>query len=57
VADEVRVFPLPVAYGAPSPHLKSLVRALQDRGYAVETRRVPYEFLRGGNEVLSVSGP
>jgi hypothetical protein len=57
VAGEVRVFPLLGAYGAPSPHLKSLVHALQDRGYAVETRHVPYEFLRGGNEVLFVSGP
>jgi hypothetical protein len=54
---EVRVFPLLGAYGAPSPHLNPLLRALQDREYAVETRRVPYEFLRDGNEVLSVSGP
>jgi SAM-dependent methyltransferase len=57
VADEVRVFPLLGAYGVSSPHLRPLVGALRDRGYAVEIRRVPYEFLRGGNEVLSVSGP
>ena len=57
VAGEVRLFPLLGAYGAPSPHLRPLVHALQGRGYAVETRRVPYEFLRGGNEVLSVTGP
>jgi hypothetical protein len=57
VAGEVRVFPLLGAYGAPSPHLRPLVSALRDRGYAVEIRRVPYEFLRGANEVLSVTGP
>jgi len=55
VAGEVRVFPLLEAYGAPSPHLRPVVSALRDRGYAVEIRRVPYEFLRGGNEVLSPS--
>jgi hypothetical protein len=57
VAGEVRVFPLLGAHGAPSPHPRPLVRALQGRGYAVETRRVSYEFLRGGNEVLSATGP
>ena len=57
VAGEVRVFPLLGTYGAPSPHLRPVVGALRDRGYAVETRRVPYEFLRGANEVLSVTGP
>ena len=56
VAGEVRVFPCSRPT-APSPHLKPLVSALRDRGYAVEIRRVPYEVLRGGNEVLSVSGP
>ena len=57
VAEEVRAFPLLGAYGASSPHLRPLVGALWDRGYAVEIRRVPYEFLQGGNEVLSVSDP
>ena len=57
MAGEVRLFLLLGAYGAPSPHLRPLVGALQERGYAVERTRVPYEFLRGGNEVLSVSGP
>ena len=52
MAGEVRVFPLLGACGAPSPHLRPLVRVLQERGYAVEIRHVPYEFLRGGNEML-----
>ena len=61
VAGEVRVFPLLGAFGAPlPPHPRPLVCALGDRGvrrgYAVESRRVPNEFLRGANEVVSVSG-
>lgn len=56
VAGEVRVFPLLGAYRAPSPHLRPLVRVLQERGYAVETGRVPYEFLRAATRCF-VSGP
>lgn len=54
VAGEARVFPLLKAYGGPSPHLEPVVDGLRERGYNVEIRRVPYEFLRGGNEMLSV---
>ncbi len=57
VAGEARVFPLLGAYGAPSPHVEPVIRALRERGYEAEVRRVPYEFLRGGDEMLSVSGP
>ena len=57
VAGEARVFPLLGAYGKPSPHLGPVVRRLRDLGYGVEVRRVPYEFLRGANEMLSVTGP
>jgi hypothetical protein len=57
VAGEVRVFPLLGAYGTPSHYLNPLLRALRERGYCVEIKCVPYEFLRGANEVLSVSGP
>ena len=55
VADEVRVFPLLKAYGGPSPHLGQVVETLQERGYRTEKRRVPYEFQRGGNEMLTVT--
>lgn len=54
VADGVRVFPLLKSYGGPSPHLKPVVDALRERGYRVEVREVPYEFQRGGNEMLAV---
>lgn len=57
VAAEARVFPLLGAYGAPSPHVKPVIRRLRDRGYEAGVRRVPYEFLRGGDQMLSVTRP
>ena len=57
MAGEVRVFPLLGAYGEPSPHLVPAIQRLRELGYDVERRRVPYEFLRGANEMLTVAGP
>ncbi len=57
VASEVRVFPLLVAYGDPSPHLDWVIHQLRQLGYSVERRKVPYEFLRGADEMLSVTRP
>ena len=57
VAREARVFPLLGAYGEPSPHLVPAIQHLRHLGCGVERRRVPYEFLRGANEMLTVTGP
>ena len=57
VAGEARVFPLLGAYGAASPHVEPVIRELRDCGYNPEVRRVPYEFLRGGDQMLSVKAP
>ena len=57
VAGEARVFPLLAAYRAPSAHVEPVIQALRRRGYDAAVRRVPYGFLRGGDEMLSVSGP
>jgi hypothetical protein len=57
VAGEARVFPLLGAYGEPSPYLVPVVHRLRELGYGVERRRVPYEFLRGADEMLSVTRP
>lgn len=57
VATEARVFPLLGAYGAPSPHVEPVTRTLREQGYAAAVRRVPYEFLRGADQMLTVSGP
>jgi len=55
VSREVRVFPLLALDGTPSPHPPYIKKGLQQQGYEIETRRVPYEFQRGGNELLIVS--
>ncbi len=54
VAHEVRVFPLLALDGAPSPHLDFVSKYLENHGFGVEVKRVPYEFQRGGNEMLVI---
>lgn len=54
VAHEVRVFPLLALDGTPSPHLNSVNKYLENHGFRVEVKRVPYEFQRGGNEMLVI---
>lgn len=52
VAREVRVFPLVTLGGTLSPHLPLVSDHLAGLGFTVTTRRVPYEFQRGANEML-----
>ena len=52
VAREVRVFPLLTLGGEPSPHVAAVTAALADVGVTMTIERVPYEFQRGGNEML-----
>jgi hypothetical protein len=54
VAREVRVFPLLGLGGAPSAHVGPVRHALIAGGFTVSVERVPYEFQRGGNEMLRV---
>ena len=63
VAKEARVFPLlgssvhrGGSVGERSPHLGDVVEELGRRGYKARVERVPYEFQKGGNEMLRVSG-
>jgi len=55
VAAEARVFPLLKSYGGPSLHLRPVVDLLRGHGCRVEVRKVPYEFQRGGDEMLVAS--
>ncbi|MGB5055726.1 MAG: class I SAM-dependent methyltransferase [Nitrospirales bacterium] len=55
VAHEVRVFPLLTLEGSPSPHPRLVTTHLSSHGFRVECRRVPYEFQRGGNEMLCIT--
>lgn len=54
VAREVRIFPLLTLDGIPSPHLRVVIESLSDNGYRTEIKRVPYEFQRGGDEMLVI---
>ena len=54
VATEVCVFPLLDLEGNISPHVDTVARELRRAGYSVEIRRVPYEFQRGGNEMIQI---
>jgi hypothetical protein len=58
VAREARIFPiLDMFDGGRSPHLEGVIRRLSDAGFAAELVGVPYEFQRGGNEMLRVARP
>jgi hypothetical protein len=54
VAREVRIFPLLMLGNAPSPHVPLVRAELERRGFHHEVRRVPYEFQKGGNEMLVI---
>jgi hypothetical protein len=54
VAREVRIFPLVALSGARSPHVDTLQKQLGTEGYAVSIDEVPYEFQRGGNQMMTV---
>lgn len=54
VAKEIRIFPLLTLARVQSPHLQPLMDQLKTGGYRAEIRSVPYEFQRGGNEMLVI---
>lgn len=54
VAKEVRVFPVLKLDGKLSQHLNWVVEQLEDVGYGAALKSVPYEFQRGGNQMLVV---
>jgi len=54
VATEVRIFPVLVLGGGVSPHVDRSVDDLRASGFAVSIDDVPYEFQRGGNQMLRI---
>ena len=54
VAREVRIFPLLALGGKPSPYVSLVSGQARAAGYDAVIERVPYEFQRGGNEVMRV---
>jgi hypothetical protein len=57
VAREVRVFPLLELGSVRSRHLDEVVTVLSTEGYQLLIERVPYEFQKGGNEMLRLRHP
>jgi hypothetical protein len=55
VAADVRVFPLVGLDNRSSPHLNDVVRAVAAPGRKVRIETVPYEFQRGGNQMLRIA--
>jgi hypothetical protein len=56
VATEVRIFPLLALGGEPSPFVAGCVQILREAGHSVSIEKVPYEFQRGGNEMMRIAG-
>ncbi|MBN1142730.1 MAG: SAM-dependent methyltransferase [Deltaproteobacteria bacterium] len=54
VAPEARIFPLLTLAGRPSPHLGTVTEQLAAQGFRTCRRTVPYEFQRGGHDMLVV---
>jgi hypothetical protein len=54
VAADVRVFPLLALGGERSPFIETCVGDLRNAGHDVTIEAVPYEFQRGGNQMLRV---
>jgi SAM-dependent methyltransferase len=54
VSREVRIFPLLALDGKRSPHVDAAIAALVAAGCEVSIAEVPYEFQRGGNQMMRV---
>lgn len=54
VAREVRIFPLLDLACQRSAHVEPLQAYLADRGYEAHIEQVPYEFQRGGDQMLRI---
>lgn len=54
VAQDVRIFPLLALGGQPSPYVEPIAEEFRTLGYGVSIERVPYEFQRGGNQMLRI---
>ena len=54
VAAEARIFPLLALGGRPSPFVMPIVEQFTAQGYVVSVEEVPYEFQRGGNQMMRI---
>ena len=54
VAREVRIFPLLALGGQRSPYVDSSLERSREAGHEVSIETVPYEFQRGGNQMMRI---
>jgi SAM-dependent methyltransferase len=54
VSSETRIFPLMELGTRRSRHLESVAAGLDKNGFAVTIEKVPYEFQKGGNEMMKI---
>jgi hypothetical protein len=54
VASEVRIFPLLALGAVPSRHVEPVSETLRQRGFQVSIETVPYEFQRGGHQMMRI---
>lgn len=54
VAIETRIFPLLELEAKKSKHLDAVTNKLEQNGFVVNIEKVPYEFQKGGNEMLRI---
>jgi hypothetical protein len=54
VATEVRIFPLLALGATPSPFVERMTDGFRGRGFDVSIDVVPYEFQRGGNQMMRI---
>ena len=54
VASEVRIFPLLALGAVPSRYVGPVTETLRQRGFQVSIETVPYEFQRGGNQMMRI---
>jgi hypothetical protein len=57
VAAEVRLFPLLTLAGERSPYVDQTERELRSLDFSVFIENVPYEFQRGGNQMMRIRRP
>lgn len=57
IAEEVRIFPLLELGAARSRHLNPVLWHLSEEAYRISVGFVPYEFQRGGNQMMSIRRP
>ena len=56
VAREVRIFPMLALGCRPSPYVETIVASVRSSGGDVSIEAVPYEFVRGGNQMMRIRG-